>query len=356
MKNAPMPWRSDKLHSFDPMNNTAKIPTTSASFRRGKIASLPAAIRLQINLRLDDGHQADQILPWLNDLPEVQQIIRDRFDAVPVSPQNLSAWRQGGFQEWLIHRQLFDTAAHLHEQLEDYQILFNCLNHDQAALKLADLMITQMTLRLNAFLGQWTGNAPDPQTTAVLKIGHFILRLQQAAYRGQKQAAELPAIRYRVKHEVQTDLRNEIFRDMVLEKAQARQAADQAAKARKKEKSKKPTTQLTPKLPATAPQSNPIKPNQTSTNAPSSVPCIPSFPSLPSVPSTPSTTAPPNPTAARKPTPTEASTPSIQSTSSTSSTQSTSSIQSTPSIQSTQSIQSTSSIQSTQSTNSKPTP
>lgn len=67
----------------------------------GKIAQLPAKVREALNRRLHDGQPASVILPWLNALPEVIEILKDRFDAEPVSEQNLSLWRNGGFAKWV---------------------------------------------------------------------------------------------------------------------------------------------------------------------------------------------------------------------------------------------------------------
>lgn len=79
----------------------------------GKIANLPARIREALNRRLHDGQPASVILPWLNALPEVQAVMRERFQPdeedgseyklkpfVTVSEQNLSNWRTGGFLKW----------------------------------------------------------------------------------------------------------------------------------------------------------------------------------------------------------------------------------------------------------------
>jgi len=68
--------------------------------RNGKIATLPRAVREQINVRLDDGEEADPLLDWLNQLPEVQKLMKENFAGVPISKQNLSEWRQGGFREF----------------------------------------------------------------------------------------------------------------------------------------------------------------------------------------------------------------------------------------------------------------
>ena len=65
--------------------------------RNGKIAHLPRSIRDLLNDRLDRSQPASQILPWLNSLEEVREIIKEEFDGVPISEQNLSQWRQGTY-------------------------------------------------------------------------------------------------------------------------------------------------------------------------------------------------------------------------------------------------------------------
>ncbi len=79
--------------------------------RPGKIASLPEAVREQLNLRLADGQSAPAILPWLNQLPEVLPLLQQRFHGQPLKKNNLSAWRRHGYPQWL------DDHRHL-EQLQ----------------------------------------------------------------------------------------------------------------------------------------------------------------------------------------------------------------------------------------------
>ncbi|HEV7925331.1 MAG TPA: hypothetical protein VGR14_08255 [Verrucomicrobiae bacterium] len=68
--------------------------------RNGKVARLPLAVRLQLNERLRDGHSGALLLEWLNGLFEVQCVL-EREQASPITKQNLSEWRKGGFLEWL---------------------------------------------------------------------------------------------------------------------------------------------------------------------------------------------------------------------------------------------------------------
>lgn len=72
--------------------------------RKGKIARLSSDIREALNRRLLDGQSGTKVLTWLNELPETRLVMTEMFDGLPVSDQNLSEWRKGGFAEWLARR------------------------------------------------------------------------------------------------------------------------------------------------------------------------------------------------------------------------------------------------------------
>lgn len=69
--------------------------------RVGKIARLPFEVRGELNIRIRDGQTGPEILTWLNKRPEVQLRIAQLFAGKPVTSQNLSEWRYGGYREWL---------------------------------------------------------------------------------------------------------------------------------------------------------------------------------------------------------------------------------------------------------------
>jgi hypothetical protein len=89
--------------------------------RIGKIARLPRDLRHQLNTRLQDGAEGNTLLPWLNALPEVQALLAARFDARPINDQNLSAWRHGGYQEWLAHQDILAQAQELAARRQELQ-------------------------------------------------------------------------------------------------------------------------------------------------------------------------------------------------------------------------------------------
>lgn len=68
--------------------------------RQGKIARLPEPIREELNKRLRSGTLGPQLLPWLNAQPEVRAVLEEFFQNKDINAQNLSDWRQGGYEEW----------------------------------------------------------------------------------------------------------------------------------------------------------------------------------------------------------------------------------------------------------------
>src|SRR5580658_9676787 len=80
-------------------------------FLKGKIGRLPHAVRQALNERLRDSQPADEILPWLNSLPEARQALAKRFGGSPITEQNLSQWRHGGHACWLANVQTREDIA-----------------------------------------------------------------------------------------------------------------------------------------------------------------------------------------------------------------------------------------------------
>ncbi len=97
--------------------------------RKGKIARLPYAIRDELNARLHNGEAGAKLVPWLNELPEVRAVTAREFEGRPVTEQNLSEWKLGGYKDWLCHqetrtwvRRLADESADLEKDAGDYSV------------------------------------------------------------------------------------------------------------------------------------------------------------------------------------------------------------------------------------------
>jgi hypothetical protein len=84
--------------------------------RTGKIARLPRNIRDQLNHRLDDGESGVRLVEWLNGLPEVQAVLDQDFEGRPISEQNLTEWKQGGFLIWARHQETWEWWRLNHEE------------------------------------------------------------------------------------------------------------------------------------------------------------------------------------------------------------------------------------------------
>jgi hypothetical protein len=85
----------------------------SGRLLKGKIGRLPHAVRQALNERLRDSQPSDEILPWLNSLPEARQVLARHFGNSPITEQNLSQWRHGGHACWLANEQTKADMAYM---------------------------------------------------------------------------------------------------------------------------------------------------------------------------------------------------------------------------------------------------
>jgi hypothetical protein len=122
----------------------------------GKIARLPRPIREQLNQRLDENEPGGTLLAWLNGLEPVQNLLQKDFGGVPVSKQNLSEWRLGGFKRWQAQRELLD---HTRELSADASELSTATDG-----KLSDHLATVLAARYAALLSGWDGEVTEAFT------------------------------------------------------------------------------------------------------------------------------------------------------------------------------------------------
>jgi hypothetical protein len=109
--------------------------------RTGKIARLPGPIRYELNRRLDNGALGHDLVQWLNSLPEVQRVLAERFAGHPITDDNISQWRHGGFQDWLLQE---DRRVRLRELDSQY----HQLDPAQRALRLTADFEERLALEL----------------------------------------------------------------------------------------------------------------------------------------------------------------------------------------------------------------
>jgi hypothetical protein len=151
--------------------------------RIGKIARLPGDIRAQLNSRLQDGGEGRQIVHWLNSLPEVKEVLAENFDGHPISEQNLSDWRQGGYEEWLARQDILAQAA----ELADHRQELETVAPGQSP---ADHLAAAISFRYGAILAAQGLELDEKSLTQLKALG----RLCQAVVklrRGDHNAARL---------------------------------------------------------------------------------------------------------------------------------------------------------------------
>jgi hypothetical protein len=113
--------------------------------RTGKIARLPQTVRQQLNLRLADGEPGRQLVAWLNGLPEVKAVLERDFGGRPVTEQNLSEWKQGGFVDWQRHQETLDSMRLAAEQAQE-------LTAEGGVTPLSDVLSASVTLLLTRLI------------------------------------------------------------------------------------------------------------------------------------------------------------------------------------------------------------
>ncbi len=117
--------------------------------RIGKIARLPLDIREQLNRRLQDGEIGRELVVWLNSAPEVQAALKAEFGEGPVNEQNLSDWRTGGYEDWLVQQ---ETMAQVNQLVANAKELGGA-----SQTPLSELLATCLAARYVVELGRLTG-------------------------------------------------------------------------------------------------------------------------------------------------------------------------------------------------------
>ena len=123
--------------------------------RNGKIAHLPHSIRTQINQRLHDGETGVSLVEWLNSLPEVRAVLAANFHGRPISEQNISEWKAGGYEDWLEQQEVLASVQHtLDDAAQLKATVPGSLAEPMAQLLVARLSLALRQLRPNPENGE----------------------------------------------------------------------------------------------------------------------------------------------------------------------------------------------------------
>ncbi len=175
--------------------------------RNGKIARLPREIREELNERLERSEAGPQLLAWLNGLKEVKKLLRDELNGVPISKQNLSEWRQGGFQEWLARRDLCEHA-------EDLALLADKLGQSVESV-LADDAATVLSARLGSLIAGWNGEVDqkfEARARVLNGLCRSVVQLQRGAHRASRESFELQRMAEEKEKDEKTEMKHKLLR------------------------------------------------------------------------------------------------------------------------------------------------
>jgi len=164
--------------------------------RNGKIARLPLAVREELNRRLQDGVTGKAVVAWLNDHADVKALLQREFNARPVTEQNLSEWKQGGYQDWLQQQEVREFVRTFQEGLGNVT--------GSSGTRLGDDLSTPMALLLGRMTFQLIAGGLDKATQRreVFRLVESLALLR----RGDHEAARL---RMAQEHHVDQRLRDE---------------------------------------------------------------------------------------------------------------------------------------------------
>ena len=152
--------------------------------RTGKIARLPYSTRQELNRRLLDNEPGDALIAWLNGQPEIQAVLGEQFDGNPITKQNLSEWRTGGFAVWELREEVFGDALEAEEGADELDAVTNS--------SLVDKLCTVLAGRYASLLVHWDGEV-TPVFTQKLRALHGLCRdltaLRRIAQEARKERA-----------------------------------------------------------------------------------------------------------------------------------------------------------------------
>lgn len=147
--------------------------------RVGKIARLPEKIRQELNHRLLNGARGRDMPAWLNEPPEVQQVLAQFFGGRPVTEHNISEWRAGGYQDWLRQE---ETKDRLRQMAKEYQDLGAARGQEFLDAGMRGMMAVEFSEAIN----QLYEMEPDARWRRLQKISQEICRLQKTHCRNRE--------------------------------------------------------------------------------------------------------------------------------------------------------------------------
>jgi hypothetical protein len=149
--------------------------------RTGKIARLPRTIREQLNRRLTEGEPGVDLVAWLNAQAEVRAVLAAQFQGREINEVNLTEWKQGGFAEWQIQRDMVERVRDL---------AGDAAAVSEAGGPLADHLASLLTARYALAFAEWD-NEPDSPAARQLRLLSVVCHDLVALRRGDHSAGRM---------------------------------------------------------------------------------------------------------------------------------------------------------------------
>ncbi|SPE52491.1 hypothetical protein SBV1_1530037 [Verrucomicrobia bacterium] len=131
------------------MNTMNTIPENAKAARNGKIARLPYELRETLNQRLQEGHEGKSLLRWLNSSAQVQQVLAEHFEGASINAQNLTEWRQGGYQDWLADQERRDLVCRIADQALGFE---DAAQGTSLSERLSTILVAELAFSVHTLL------------------------------------------------------------------------------------------------------------------------------------------------------------------------------------------------------------
>ena len=145
---------------------------------KGKIARLPPAVREELDRRMANGERARGLLAWLNELPEVQEVVTSECGGRPIREKNLSEWRKRGHQEWVRRQEILAVAQSLAQQGEELK--------GQTGAELSDRVGVYLVARYAMAARELVGGAGEPEWKRLREVCHDVVALRRSDHSAQR--------------------------------------------------------------------------------------------------------------------------------------------------------------------------
>ena len=117
----------------------------------------------------------------------MKKVVQNHFAGVPISKQNLSEWRQGGFEEWLARRNLCEDARDLTELAEE-------MDDADSQMVLADDVAPVLAARFGSLIANWKGEVDEKfeaKSRVLNRLCRSVVQLQRGMHRSNRESFEL---------------------------------------------------------------------------------------------------------------------------------------------------------------------